>query len=274
MEEKLQGIVCRNKTLEVNISKHPRKPPQIHKGEPRRQPKDRNQVQTGTYHDFSPHISGVKEHKTYAQVIGGSKETIINPPIVLNANTHMKGWMNKWLLIGESHSLDHIGTLYANGIFNDETKYLGGLPLAIQFGCSSDSDAYLKDKNRCSDWFKWVRCADEQILSYERTAWLKILSMPLPLWDENNFSKIASRFGKVIATFDNISTRRDYSMGKIGVLKSNRKWINEEIIVQENGVNYRVGVVEYTEDWSPFKPLPLTRSKNQTMKWMECRIPG
>ncbi|KAI3522082.1 hypothetical protein L1887_11561 [Cichorium endivia] len=51
----------------------------------------------------------------------------------------------------------------------------------------------------------------------------------------------------------NIQNRRDFSMGKVGTLTSKRKWINEEVTITANGDSFILGVVEYTDDWSPFK---------------------
>ncbi|CAH1450255.1 unnamed protein product [Lactuca virosa] len=157
------------------------------------------------------------------------------------------------------HSLDHMGTMHTLNIMKNETKYLGGLRLAIKFKYSVSAEEFLRDEKRWRDWFKWIVSADQHDLQYERIAWIKILGVPLALWDENNFSTIARRFGKVINPFDNISTRRDYSMGMVGVITSARKWINEEITIVADGVEYQVGVVKYTDDWSPFKPIPFDK---------------
>ncbi|CAH1415580.1 unnamed protein product [Lactuca virosa] len=171
----------------------------------------------------------------------------------------MKDWLKKGVLIGESHSLDHMANLHTLGIIKEETKYLGGLKLAIHFRWSAEAKEYLEDKNRWQDWFKWLVMADQFHQDYERVAWLKITGVPLQLWEENNFSIIASRYGKVLNPFDGISNRRDYSMGKVSVLTSTRRWINDEIIVNSNGCEFKVGVVEYTDDRSPFKPAPFDK---------------
>ncbi|KAI3516981.1 hypothetical protein L1887_16180 [Cichorium endivia] len=49
-------------------------------------------------------------------------------------------------------------------------------------------------------------------------------------------------------------------MGKVGVITSRRKWINEEIVVFAAGQIYRIGVVEYTDDWSPFRACPYDKA--------------
>ncbi|CAH1442453.1 unnamed protein product [Lactuca virosa] len=182
-----------------------------------------------------------------------------SPPITLNSRTCMKTWLSKSTLIGEAHSLDHIGSLPATILISDNTKYLGGLNIAIHFGSSVEAKDFLEDENRWRDWFRWMVKSDQQELRYERIAWLKIIGLPLKLWDEENFNLIASRFGRVINPFDGIGNRRDYSMGKVGVLTSEKKWINEEITITADDVKHQIGVVEYTDDWSPFKPVPFDK---------------
>lgn len=181
------------------------------------------------------------------------------PTITLNSNTFMKDWFKRGVLIGETHSLDHMANLHASGFMKEETKYLGGLKLAIQFRWHVDAKEYLGDKNRWKDWFKWLVNVEQWNVDYERVAWLKIIGVPLPLWEEDNFTRIASRYGKVINPFDGIANRRDYSTGKVGVLTPSRRWINEEIRINSNGQEFRIEVVEYTDDWSPFKPASFDK---------------
>lgn len=66
-------------------------------------------------------------------------------------------------------------------------------------------------------------------------------------------------FGKVINLFDSIATTRDYYMGKVGILTTRRTWINEEITIKVSDVEYRVGVVEYMDDLSPFNPTSFDK---------------
>ncbi|KAI3751227.1 hypothetical protein L2E82_22275 [Cichorium intybus] len=261
LEAKLQGIRCKQVTLETNISKHQRKAAHNLGVSNGNIPVGSARKQSRTF-GIPPQGLKVRDNRTFAQVISGldvGKSMQPSPPITLNPNTHMNEWLKKRVLIGEAHSLDHIGTMHASGIVKEVTKYLGGLRLAIEFQNSTTASEFLGDESRWKDWFKWLIHADKQELNYERTAWLKILGVPLKLWDESNFSLIASRFGKVISPFDYISNRRDYSMGKVGVLTSEKKWINEEVTIKSNGMEYRVGVVEYTDDWSPFKPVPFDK---------------
>lgn len=79
------------------------------------------------------------------------------------------------------------------------------------------------------------------------------------MWEEENFNLIAQRFGRVINPFSHIITRRDFSMGKVGVLTTEKRWINETVNIMADGISFTVGVVEYTDDWSPFHPVPFDK---------------
>ncbi|CAI9300872.1 unnamed protein product [Lactuca saligna] len=170
------------------------------------------------------------EYRTFAQVAAGIKDNPL-PPIPLNSKTSMGEWIQKTVLFGDAHSLDHIGNLPTLSIGYVSTKYLGGIQMALCFDHSVEADEFLNDKARWRDWFTRLYRGDQQEIKYERTTWLKILGLSLRLWDEDNFSTIASLFGRVIYPFDGIHNRRDYSM------------------------------VEYTDDWSPFKRLPFDNVK-------------
>ncbi|KAI3517604.1 hypothetical protein L1887_16819 [Cichorium endivia] len=189
---------------------------------------------------------------------GCMKPIDIIPPIQLSSNTCMKKWLSSTVLIGEAHSLDHIGTFHSFLNGGIRTKYLGGLFLALEFESSSKAKSYLSDVNQWKDWFKVIN-PSEVNLRFERVAWLKIIGLPIPLWEEENFTKIVSGFGKVINPFDDIINRSDLSMGKVGIITSRRRWINEEVSVVADNKIFNVGVVEYTDDWSPFAPCSFDK---------------
>ncbi|CAH1443817.1 unnamed protein product [Lactuca virosa] len=264
LEEKLQGIKCRDVTLSVNISKHQRKAPQkpthATTNSDRRHP-------TGP---AATRYDGIRDNRSYAQATAGHTVKQPNqqirpatPLVILNTHTHMNNWLSKSTLIAEAHSFDHIGNLPASILMSDDTKYLRGLRMAMHYGNSVAAQEFLDDETRWREWFKWVERADKHEVRYERTAWLKILGLPLKLWDEVNFNLIAERFGRVVSPFDCIRNRRDYSMGKVGVLTSEKRWINQQITIIAAGVNYQIGVVEYTNNWSPFKPAPFDQVEEE-----------
>lgn len=178
------------------------------------------------------------------------------PPIPIKAHTDMGNWLRKRVLIGETHSFDHITNIPSSLIHGDHIS----LNIGIDIGCSMSSKVFIEDKSSWSDWFKWLIPGEKHNTHFERLAWMKIIGLPLELWDESTFSTIVSRFGRVTHPFDNISTRRDYFMGKVGIITTSKRWINEKVTVSAGGTIFRVGVVEYTDDWSPFTPMPFDKT--------------
>ncbi|CAH1447997.1 unnamed protein product [Lactuca virosa] len=140
----------------------------------------------------------------------------------------MKHWIQKTVLIGGAFSLDHIANLLTSLLMNKNTKYLGGLRIALKFNHSTDATQFLEDNTRWKDWFQKLSRSDHYELPYERTAC-------------------------------HIITKRDFSMGKVGVLTTEKRWINETVNIMADGISFTVGVVEYIDDWSPFHPVPFDK---------------
>ncbi|CAH1453710.1 unnamed protein product [Lactuca virosa] len=177
LEDSLQGIKCRDMLLQVNISKHQRKKTKL---PPPTQ--NRRTSRHAAPQPISPQTYGERDTRTFAQVITGNRNNQPNTPeipIELNSNTQMSLWLSKSVLIGEPHSLDHISNLPAWILAIEGTKYLGGLNIAIRFGCSVDAKEYMEDRSRWNEWFKWLVRGDQHDIKYERTAWLKIMGVPL-----------------------------------------------------------------------------------------------
>ncbi|KAI3791705.1 hypothetical protein L2E82_05566 [Cichorium intybus] len=63
---------------------------------------------------------------------------------------------------------------------------------------------------------------------------------------------IANNYGKVIDSENYFVSRKDLSFARVGVLSALRRKINDEISVFIDGCNYRIGVMEIDDDWSPF----------------------
>lgn len=45
---------------------------------------------------------------------------------------------------------------------------------------------------------------------------------------------------------------------------SQNKLINEEVTIMVDGKMYKVGVVEYTDDWSPFHPATFNKAEKES----------
>lgn len=255
MELKMNGVRFRGVTLLANLAKY------------QKERSNRMQISSRKPNvlDAAPKFNfRSRDSRTFAQVAAGVNVAHQgnSPPIVLNAKTAMSEWTKKTLLIGEALSLDHIANLPEHTFTYENTKYLGGLKLGIKFGSSKEASEFLEDRSRWHEWFKWLTMDMNTDVQYERLAWLKITGVPLRYWNTNNFSKIASKFGKVIIPFESLYDRKDLTMGKVGVITSSKNWINEVVRINVDGTVDGVGVVENTEDWSPFKSCQFEKMED------------
>ncbi|CAH1427400.1 unnamed protein product [Lactuca virosa] len=220
METRMNGKICRNNVLEINIARHGRKAPIT-------KPIIGNNIRKGPVHrNNGKGGSGFIDSRSYADVTrrknlneenqGGSNAQA--PAISLIPDTMMERWIHKFTLIGEALSLDHLGPLPAlMSIHSDkvaEVKYPGGMMALLSFSSTVAAKEFLENKN---------------------------------------FSEITRSFGRILAPFNEIKDRVDTSCVKIGILTRWKKKLNEEVKVLLNGIMDTVGIVEYEDGpWFPF----------------------
>ncbi|CAI9294135.1 unnamed protein product [Lactuca saligna] len=64
---------------------------------------------------------------------------------------------------------------------------------------------------------------------------------------------ITEGFGKTITPYEDLSNRVDLSCPKIGILTSRKTRVNEELQVAIDGRVLKIGIIEFDEDWFPFR---------------------
>ncbi|KAL4589625.1 hypothetical protein LXL04_002533 [Taraxacum kok-saghyz] len=272
LEKKLDGILFRGRKLEVNIAKHSRKPlprPNIAFQYPKIPFK-------APIHP--PHIgagNGFRNQRTYAEATHNDtrKETTFpashsapppppppissQKPITLWREAETYNWLRKTSLIGEASSLTHLGHLPKllrtwNGA-RIEMAYLGGLRVLMEFGDSVAAREFKENKDRWMKYMTWVDDGEHVNIGSDRVAWIRIVGLPLNLWGQKNFAAITNGFGKTIAPFDEIQRRVDLSCAKIGILTERKSRINDEVYVEVEGRLTKIGIIEFDEEWFPFK---------------------
>nr|KAJ0203968.1 hypothetical protein LSAT_V11C500292530 [Lactuca sativa] len=134
-----------------------------------------------------------------------------------------------------------------------EIKYIGGLRVLILFDHSVAAKEFMENRCRWKDHMKWLRSGEKAETHAERVAWIRITGLPLHLWGQSNFELITSAYGKTIAPFKDIPHRIDLSHVKIGILTKRKTRINEEVTAKFEGKEYRLGIIEFDEDWFPFR---------------------
>ncbi|KAI3722057.1 hypothetical protein L2E82_33081 [Cichorium intybus] len=262
LEKSLQTVKCLGVTLSVNISRfdrkeHPRKPSGNNVGRIA-------SMSVGNRNYGSSFLDG----RSFAKVanVGIQQQSpppppppiLVEKPVEIVNGTYMDGWFNSRLtLIGEAHSLKELQMIppnlrSGNNDIHYGMQYLGGLMMGIRFKSEGNIEEFLSNESYWGAWFKSFTPGDTTKFETDRIAWLKIAGLPVVLWSEENLSRIAGKFGKVLVLNEIIPTAHDFSLGDICVLTSYKKRINEDVKVVLNGNVFGVGVIEKELDWSPF----------------------
>lgn len=119
--------------------------------------------------------------------------------------------------------------------------------------------------------FKWLDLACKKEPRFECIAWLKFTGVPLITWDEYNFSVIAMQYEKILTQANTFASCSDIYYGKVGIITSHRKKINEEIIGMLNWKLYLNYISEIDDDWYPFKPLSPMRQEEPVEEGIKTR---
>ncbi|KAL4582224.1 hypothetical protein LXL04_006768 [Taraxacum kok-saghyz] len=167
------------------------------------------------------------------------------------------GW-GGCILSGEVLNAQLISTipmlLKLDGNVSGRIYYVGGLKMLIKFIKEKDAEAFLADDSNWNRWFSWLKKGFSEESEFKRITWINIWGVPTRFRSDINYSRIANPFGKVIETYRtwdaiNVST------GHVCILTKSIKMINEEVTIKYNDVSYKVGVVDFDRDWSPFDAM-------------------
>lgn len=265
MENQLDGTVVRGTRLEVNLALHKRKEiPPITKKKFNSNYSVRHNDHFTTKQPAQGMWGRPRDNRTFAEVLGKKTQPHATqppppPPIPphIDLSRNIQKWLWKTSLIGEATLLDHLGHMpkllsFRNDILM-EIKYVGGLKVMLQFNDSVSAKEFKDNRERWQEHLKWVEWVEKIDPEFDRVAWIRIVGLPIHLWGDRNFSKITEGYGVTIAPFDELHNRVDLSCVKIGILTKRRTRINDEIFVSCEGKFIKLGIIEFDEDWFPFK---------------------
>ncbi|CAH1437454.1 unnamed protein product [Lactuca virosa] len=178
-------------------------------------------------------------------------------PIPLRTGTFMEQWLKSELtLVGEARSYAHLTSLLDSILNGDDgrykAKYLGGLKIGIRFRNPFDVRKFMGDKGEWSLWLKWIDMGDKIDLKEDKISWLKVVGLPLHLWDEGNFRAITRKMGVISNSIEISMAKIDVSHMKICVITTSLKRMNKEITVVADNKIFKVGIYEIDDDWKPF----------------------
>lgn len=140
------------------------------------------------YRDHKSFVEVTNPDKSRHQATFGSHDLFSPPPppIVLRPDLGEYNLWRKTSLICEARSLSHLRHLPKLLLIKEEpsfeVKYIGGLNVLLDFGCSNSARQFMENEDRWKDNLKWVRWRDKSDLSMDRVAWIRIVGLPHNLW--------------------------------------------------------------------------------------------
>ncbi|KAF5799300.1 putative RNA-binding domain superfamily [Helianthus annuus] len=166
-------------------------------------------------------------------------------------------------------------------------QYVGGMFILVSFKNSEDVERFSVLSKEKRDVFRSMEKWAGQSLPFERIAWLRVQGIPLHLLDNYVINRIGESFGKIVQVGQHGVWDSDLSYDYVGVLVTEGKRIQEEVVMQWKGRRYRVWVEEEIGDWEPdflgkdrgVEGAPVNRSQsavtenpasNNPYGFMEC----
>ncbi|PWA94746.1 hypothetical protein CTI12_AA055830 [Artemisia annua] len=141
---------------------------------------------------------------SYAYVVKGNTSekdhSDSNPVLVLddtciNKQEYSLGLAGK---VKEFSVLSNLKVVLGSEGFKDiELRYLGGLWVMIGFN-SEDTKAKFLSCVGAVSWFSQINQASTDFVLDERIMWVDIEGVPLKIWSDNTFKKIAAKWGSMI----------------------------------------------------------------------------
>ncbi|KAJ0539300.1 putative RNA recognition motif domain, nucleotide-binding alpha-beta plait domain superfamily [Helianthus annuus] len=130
-------------------------------------------------------------------------------------------------------------------------QYLGGLSILISFHDEASANKFLESKVVWGPWFSRLNPWNGQSFPIERVAWLRLIGIPLHLFELEVMVQVGELFGKVLHAPKMIEEDLDLSVCSVAVLVGDAGRINDVVSLRWNKKNYRIWVEEEHEVWVP-----------------------
>ncbi|GJZ89777.1 nucleotide-binding alpha-beta plait domain-containing protein [Tanacetum coccineum] len=117
----------------------------------------------------------------------------------LNQQNYSYSLMGK---VKEISSLSNLKMVLATeGFDNIELKYMGGYWVMIEFQSEATKTMFETKVGTCT-WFSQLQQASNEFTIDGRVTWVEIEGVPLRMWSENTFTRIASKWGVLLHVDD------------------------------------------------------------------------
>ncbi|PWA40955.1 nucleotide-binding alpha-beta plait domain-containing protein [Artemisia annua] len=170
--------------------------------------------------------------------------------------TSTSAW-RKTAIIATAKSITNLENLKSilktsNTTTSMKTIYVGGLTILLAFNSSVLATTFLQDNNKfLKEWFSHFAIWDGEDTNYGRIAKVRILGVPMPLWDQNIFNKIGATAGKVLEPSLASFNDGNLSHERLTILVKSCTRIDHLVSLKWKTKSYLTRIVEDNDIWSP-----------------------
>ncbi|GJS89010.1 RNA-directed DNA polymerase, eukaryota, reverse transcriptase zinc-binding domain protein [Tanacetum coccineum] len=144
--------------------------------------------------------------------------------------------------------LENLKVALGNEGFTDiDLRYMGGLWVMIAFDSVEAKEKFLLSTGVCS-WFSQLIQASSEFTTDERVTMVEIEGIPLKVWNENTFIRIASKWGTLL-NVENLE-KENYHCKRLCVLTKSMSHIFESFKINYKGKTHWVRAIEIP-GWTP-----------------------
>ncbi|KAJ0874585.1 putative RNA-directed DNA polymerase [Helianthus annuus] len=175
-------------------------------------------------------------------------QSIELPPV----NTETKKCLEFKSLVGETKDIDILNNLKETLHEGLKIRYLGGLKVLISFNSVQEADEYLR--TRVEEWehfFSRLYMWEGVPPVFERVAWVKIMGIPISLWDRHIINKVGERCGRLLVNSDASPADGNMSEDRVAILVHSGKRISKEFSMRWKEHTFQVWVEEISGQWCP-----------------------
>ncbi|KAJ0868316.1 putative RNA recognition motif domain, nucleotide-binding alpha-beta plait domain superfamily [Helianthus annuus] len=206
---------------------------------------------------------------SFLGALNGSKERVLQSNVIElpPMDTQAKRTWEFRSLIGEAKELETLNNLKSllSGIKDKcpVLRYLGGLKVLLTFKDQAEANEFLRDQAETwSEWFSRVYVWEGIPPVFERIAWIRVIGVPVCLWDRNVFTRIAERCGRVLVGSEAQLEDDNLAVDRMAILVQSGKRVSNEILMSWKEHEFKVWVEEIDGCWCPsfldeqFTPSP------------------
>ncbi|GJV13203.1 nucleotide-binding alpha-beta plait domain-containing protein [Tanacetum coccineum] len=191
---------------------------------------------------------------TYVNVVKGSTQNGSSdnesPAMVLEEKCMLSKDLSMCLLgrVKEFASLANLKVMFNNEGFTDlKICYMGELWVMMEFG-TDKSMCLFRENVSIGSWFSQIINASMDFVPKGRIAWVEIEGIPMKLWSENSFKRIASKWGVMLDIDD--QEEPCFHSKRICVLTKSHRIISDELKIIHRGKVFWIRAKE-TTGWFP-----------------------